>query len=299
MGWLDGLGAGLQNAGQTYYQGQMADRDFKVRQQNEALQRAFQQQQLAEQQRQHDTQQMQWQVGNTPENTQYSPEDAQRLQQGGFGAFVKQAPIYQPPEMRNAPGVTDGGGAVTAPPTQGFLSVPTEDARARSSFYAQQSANSRNAATIAGANDRASQRFALQEKIAQASNALREQELKARTINNEAARAAELQRIAVSRQTLGLMAQRLAFDEDSKAVSQEIDLYEADSRARNAGTGMERTMALISALNPSAANAMPAPAQAAPTAPKPVKPTVPSYRPGGAKPPTQAPTARRIPPPPK
>jgi hypothetical protein len=300
MGWLDGLGAGLQNAGNRLFQTAVSQRDFAAQQQNQALARALQEKQLQESTRQHDMSQMQWLVGNTPENTELSPEEAARRQGMGFGSFVKKGDIYAPPEMRNAPGVTDMGGAVTAPPRSGFLSVPTEDARARSSFLGQQAATQRTMATIQGANDRNAQRIAVQDRIAQAAQALRAREIQADMINDQAMRAAELQRIQVAKGQLGMMLQKLQFDQDSTRVAQEIDLYEADMRARNAGAGADRLGALIGALSGNAVPALTPPGAApAQAGPAPTRPTVPNYRPSGGAAPKAAPQGRRIPPPPK
>lgn len=299
MSWLAGLGGGLQQAGNRIYQTAQQQQELAIRQQHEALSRALQQKQLEESMRQHDLQQTQWAVGNTPENTELSAEEAARRRELGFGAFVKEAPIYSPPEMRNAPGVTDMGGAVTAPPRQGFLSVPTEDARARSSYLAQTAATNRNSATIAGANYRAEGRWAAQQRIADAALKLKQEEFEADKINDVATREALKARIANERSRLGIMAQRLAFDQDSTAIDQEIDLYEADQRARGRANSQDRFGALIQALQGGQPGAQPtappqAPAVAAP--PAPTRPAVPNYGGGPKAAPARKP-ALNIPPP--
>ncbi len=320
MGWMGGLGQGLQGAGQIVMQQQQLAQQREIDAQNRALTAALQREQMAQTKQYQDAQlarldqqdtdkRMQWEIGNTAEGQALSPEVAQARMAAGYGAFVNQTPAgtIESRVSSNAggfgvPALPQGAPEGQLPPTplDTFSAIPTQDARMRTAYINQQ-----------GADGRAAQRYALQERLAAAKNALDTQELQVRQDANQVTRDQGLQRIAIARQQLGLAAQSLQFNMDKTLVDQGLRLDSNDTAAYRAQYGGgDQGGADMSALlmqmlqgpqggagTPAAPLVAPPPQQERPPIPRANRPNLPaSYRPGGGTP-APAPKARTIAPP--
>lgn len=172
--FLTGLGQGLQGFGQALSQGML----LKEQARQDALRMALQMednerqlQTLRALEQQRATENERWNVGNTPAGTVLSPEDRQRREQLGFGAFVR--PEMMPtaearlnvtpglPGMNEGPGLPSPRTGVQAglnldprqqkpairpqdmADTGRGIAVPTEDTKARTALANQQASMER------------------------------------------------------------------------------------------------------------------------------------------------------------